>query len=119
MSHASPPSSTTDASSATTIGTPIGTSIGTTSGSRVATAADVTANNVPPAPAAWYRREPWLLVCLLAFVPLGIAPIVGKPLQTALLWLAGLMLLAGVVLLARQPTPQNRDLSNPSARRGE
>lgn len=62
----------------------------------------------------WYRREPWLLPSLLAFVPLGIALVVSKPLQTMLLALAGVLLLVGAVLLVRRPSDPP---SNGSTRR--
>ncbi len=50
----------------------------------------------------WYRAEPWLVPCLLAFAALALAILLGRPMLNALLGLAGLLLVSSVVLLLRQ-----------------
>jgi hypothetical protein len=50
----------------------------------------------------WYRREPWLAVELLAFVPLLAALAVPRRFQLALIAVGGLLVALGLVLLWRQ-----------------
>ena len=61
---------------------------------------------VAPVPDArrwpWYRSEPWLAVELSAFVPLLVAIALPGRFQLALLVLAGLLVVLGLVMLVRQ-----------------
>ena len=50
----------------------------------------------------WYRSEPWLAVELSAFVPLLVAIAFPGRFQIALLALAGLLVVLGLVMLVRQ-----------------
>ncbi len=51
--------------------------------------------------APWYRRESWLVVCLVAFVPLLLGTVVTKGLQLALFSLSGVAFATSIVLLVR------------------
>ncbi|WP_284351336.1 hypothetical protein [Roseisolibacter agri] len=50
----------------------------------------------------WYRSEPWLAVELSAFVPLLVVIAFPGRFQIALLALAGLLVVLGLVMLVRQ-----------------
>lgn len=50
----------------------------------------------------WYRREPWLAVELLGFLPLLVALVVPRRLQLALIAAGGLLVALGLLLLWRQ-----------------
>jgi hypothetical protein len=51
---------------------------------------------------AWYRREPWLAVSLLGFVPIGVGFFTPQSVHVPLLAMAGLLVLVGIGLLVRQ-----------------
>lgn len=50
----------------------------------------------------WYRREPWLAVMLVAFVPLIAAVVAPDAAQYPLIGLTVLALIAGAAMLIRQ-----------------
>ena len=67
-------------------------------------------------PRAWYRREPWAAVTLSAFVPIVAAFALPEGVRVALLALSALLLVLGVVLLARQGLFRERE--SPTTGRG-
>jgi hypothetical protein len=57
----------------------------------------------PDAPGRpWYRSEPWLAVCLAAFVPLLIAIVAPAAAKMPLLAVGGALVVVGVGMLLRQ-----------------
>jgi mannose/fructose/N-acetylgalactosamine-specific phosphotransferase system component IIC len=53
--------------------------------------------------------EPWLRVSLGAFIPLALAFVLPRALQTALFVAGGLLVLCGIVMLVRQEWGKSRD----------
>ena len=50
----------------------------------------------------WYRREPWLVVQLLAFVPIIAAMFLPKAYHLPLFGVGGSLIIVGIVLLIRR-----------------
>lgn len=57
------------------------------------------ATDIPSASRAWYGREPWLALLLLAFGPVLLSFAASDGLRNILLAAAGVLALAGLVLL--------------------
>lgn len=73
-----------------------------------------------PAPAAavaadpavpWYRSEPWLALCMGAFVPILLAIWLPPALRVPLLGLGAALMLGGLALLARRDRGQDQRAS--------
>ena len=56
----------------------------------------------------WYRREPWLLMQLLAFAPIVAAMVLPKTYQLPLFGLGGMLVVVGMVLLVRRELTTSR-----------
>jgi hypothetical protein len=55
-----------------------------------------------PVDAPWYRREPWLPVGLVAFLPVSVAALVPQPWRTSLAALTGVLMSIAFVMLIRR-----------------
>lgn len=57
----------------------------------------------------WYRRESWLAIILSAVVPIGISLLLPQTLKLAAVGVGGLLVLIGIVLLARHKPQKSWD----------